>query len=205
MKKIALSLLCLVIFAQAQLKIDLPSEITIFINDSLFTPALEWNDKLVHEAALAKLRYRIAASHGDDQDVVTKIKIPQILSFPEVIRQVILYYSLLTTEQDRQNERILIYPYFKSIDRDAALSCKYQTRGKFYISVKHWHTVPVPPKPSPEDKEIFNQIMETSFKDIQKFGDLPDEIFANVALRNKMTANDVRHIYQKVILWQLGQ
>jgi hypothetical protein len=205
MKKITLFLLCLVIFAQAQLKIDLPSEITIFINDSLFTPALEWNDKLVHEAASAKLRYRIAASHGDDQDVLTKIKIPQILTFPEVMRQVILYYALLTTEEDRSNERILIYPYFKSIEREAALSCTYQTGGQFYINVKQWHTVPIPPKPSPESKEIFNQIMETSFKDIQNFGDLPDEIFANVALKNKMSANDVRHIYQQVILWQLGQ
>jgi len=208
MKKLILLLLCIPFYLQAQLQIDLPSEITIFINDSLFTPSLEWNDTLVIEASSGKIRYRISSPHHDtNTDIIeTKIKIPQILSLREVVRQVILYYALLNSEEDRHKERIFIYPYFTSIDQKASISCSYRIAGKYYIYIDHWKTVPIPDKPIPEHKEIFNQIMETSFKGIQLFAEIPpDEVLNEVAKRNNMDPARVIQIYKNVILWQLSQ
>jgi hypothetical protein len=65
--------------------------------------------------------------------------------------------------------------------------------------------VPIPANPKPEEKEIFNQIIDTSFEQVQKFGDISEKIFQKIAQKNKMTSEDVKNIYQNIILWQLNQ
>ena len=188
-----------------QLQINLPSEITIYINDSLFTPSVEWHDSLANEARFDKIRYKIAGFRRDNKLVFTKLKLPQIFDLPQVVQQIILYYSLLNDELDRENEEILVYSYFASINEKEAIKCRYRISGKYYFDVRDWHTIPTPAQPTPEEKEIFNQIMETSFQQVNLFGDMDEEIFQRVADRNKLPVTKVKNIYQNIILWQLSQ
>lgn len=205
MKIITIVLVCLPMFLTAQLEVKLPPAVTIFINDTLFTPSLEWNDNLISAARSSKIQYKIVAFRRDNKNIFTKLKVPQILNLHAVIQQVIIYYSLLTNEEDRENEEIMIYPYFSSVDRPASIRCSYQKEGNFYFEVDSWITIPIPSRPKPEEKEIFNQIIDSSFQQVHRFGDISKEIFDKVAQKNKMTSEDVKNIYQKIILWQLSQ
>jgi hypothetical protein len=205
MKFIVITLVCLPIFLTAQLQVNLPSHITIFINDTLFTPSLEWNDNLIDAARSSKIKYKIVAFRRDNQNVFTKLNIPQILNLDAVIQQVIIYYSLLNNEEDRENEEIMIYPYFSSLNTLAPIRCSYQRNGNFYFEVDSWTTIPIPSQPKPEEKELFNQIIELSFQQVHKFGDISQETFDNVAKKNKLSSEVVKNIYQNIILWQLSQ
>jgi len=95
MKFITIVLLCLPVLLKAQLQVNLPSVITIFINDTLFTPPLEWNDNLIAEARSGNPKYKIAASRRDNKNIYSKLKVPQTLNLHAVIQQVIIYYSLM--------------------------------------------------------------------------------------------------------------
>jgi hypothetical protein len=205
MKGIVYILIFLPVYLSGQLQVDLPSQINIYINDSLFTPPVAWNDALIDEAQSGKIRYKIAGFRRDNKWVFTKIKLPQIFKLPQVIRQIILYYSLLNEEEDRELDEILVYPYFSSLNQKEAITCKYRRSGKYYFKVNSWQTIPIPAKPSPEEKEIFNQIMETSFQQVNKFGDIDEKIFKKVASQNGLPANRVKSIYQNIILWQLNK
>lgn len=205
MKGIALMLIFLPVYVAGQLQVNLPREINIYINDSLFTPSVEWNDSLINEAQLSKIRYKIAGFRRDNKLVFTKIKLPQIFKLPQVVRQVVLYYSLLNDEEDREKEEILVYPYFSSINVKDAITCNYRRYGKYYFKVRTWQTIPTPSTPTPEEKEIFNRIMETSFQQVNKFGDIDEEIFQQVAAQNRLSTERVKSIYQNIILWQLSQ
>ena len=116
-----------------------------------------------------------------------------------------MYYALLNNEDDRENEKIMVYPYFASIDNKESIICNYQRSGKYYFKVREWQTIPIPAKPSPEEKEIFNQIMETSFQQVNNFGDIDEDIFRQIANRVRLPAEKVKSIYQNIILWQLSQ
>ena len=205
MKFITIVLVCLPIFLKAQLEVNLPPNVTIFINDTLFTPPLEWNENLIRIARSSKIQYKIVAFRRDNKNIFTKLKVPQILNLHAVIQQVIIYYSLLNNEEDRENEEIMIYPYFSSVDTLASIRCSYQQNGNFYFEVSSWITIPIPSRPKPEEKEIFNQILDSSFQHVHRFGDISKEIFDKVAQKNKMSSEDVKKIYQNIILWQLSQ
>jgi hypothetical protein len=189
---------------KAQPKIDLPKEIHLEINESDLPLTSDWIDSLIDEAFEGKIYYKIIAVKKAEYWVTTHIQLPQILSLNEVLRQIVLYYTLLPTEEIRERELLNIFPYFESVEGDPSLKCQYSSEGKFYIELDRWNRVPVPTQPIIEDREIFNQIIQASFFEVQSFGDVPEKIFEKVAVQNNLSMERIRIIYQNTILWQLG-
>ena len=133
--------------------------------------------------------------------MTTKIRIPQVLPLSSVIQQIILYYSILSDEDSKEVEILQIFPYFCPLQIPPAISCVYSTTNGYVISVDSWNPVPVPPAPGPEEKFIYNQVVEKALANPDIIDDIPDEIFQAVARENNRKATEVRSIYEKVQLW----
>ncbi len=196
-------LLSLPIFpAQAQMEIHIPSAINLTVNRVPHPLSQGWLDSLIDEANSDKIRYKIVGAWGKDSQVTTLIQLPQILSLDQVYRQVVLYYSLISGEIEREREFLRIYPYFVSPDNKPSLSCYYQSEGHYYFEVNDWEQVAIPPGPTPEERYIFNQIMQASFHSVQSFTDISEEIFKKIALQNNLPLEYIEKIYKNTILWQ---
>ena len=189
----------------AQIEIQLPSEIYVKVNEKDFIPTETWNDSLIDEANNAYIRYEIVTTYRNLSAVTTRIRIPQFYTLPEMIRQIILYYYLLSSEEERKNETVFIYPFFKDIQDQPLLICTYKPKSSINITMSEWHTVPVPPQPSPEYKYLYNQLIEADFKELRSRDKIPDEIFEKVARENEIGVEQLYKVYQSVKLWQLSQ
>jgi len=196
-------LLPIVLIAQPDIK--LPLQIHLMINDSEIDITSGWVDSLVSEALSAKIRYQIVGASYIDKSITTQIQLPQFLSLNEVMRQIVIYYSLIPEENDRQKEKLLIYPYFTEKKSTPSLECRYVAVGEFDISVFKWEQVPIPDQPDVEQLEIFNKILQVSFSETSSFGGIPEESLEKFAKRNNMSVEQVRQIYQNTILWQLSR
>jgi len=185
--------------------ISLPVKIQFVVNDSemVFTP--EWIDSLVNEAFNGKIYYRIVGASQARSSITTQIQVPQILSLSEVFRQIVLYYAILPDEETREREHLYIYPYFGSFEESPVISCEYTSEGNYNIEVMDWYRVSVPAQPKVEDRDIFNQILQASFNEVQSFGDVSDNILIKVAQKNNLSLDEVKDIYKNTILWQLGE
>jgi hypothetical protein len=189
---------------RAQLNISLPEEIRLIVNGSVFNQTPDWMDSLNSDAAAGKIYYNIIGANSKESTVITQIQVPQILSLNAVFRQIILYYSLLQDEKNRQMEQLHVYPYFESSNSQPAIICRYTPEGTYHIDVNAWNRVPVPPQPIVENRDIFNQILQVSFEDIQSIGDVSNSVFEKVAAKNHLSVKRIKEIYQNTILWQLG-
>jgi hypothetical protein len=187
---------------QAQMEIHIPSEINLTVNHVLLSLSQGWLDSLIDEANSDKIRYKIVGAWGKNTQVITFIQLPQILSLDQVYRQVILYYSMLDGEIEREREFLRIYPYFVSPDSKPSLTCYYQSEGQYDFEVKDWTQVAIPPGPTPEERHIFNQIMQASFNGVQSFTDVSEEIFKKIALQYNLPVEYIEKIYKNTILWQ---
>ena len=190
-------------FAFSQLEVKLPKSISIVINDSLVQFEESWMDKLISLSLDPELYYKIVTFHSETNRVTTKLKIPQILTQKEMIIQVILYYSLLTDEEDREKEYVLVYPYFSKTNKIPDVSCYYYSGGIFYFTINKWETIASLQKPTPEEIFLFNQILKISFDQVQSMDSIPDDVFSRIAKENNISEEKVRSIYQKVVLWHL--
>jgi hypothetical protein len=188
----------------AQTQIDLPREIKLEVNGSELSFTSDWIDSLVDEAYAGMIHYKIVGAKRSDYYITTQIQIPQILTLNDVMRQIVLYYSLLPNEESREAEILTIFPYFESTDGKPALKTHYDSEGEYDIELFHWNTVPIPNQPIPEHKYIVNQILQTSFSGVQSLGDVPDTVFEEVANENDLTVEQTRIIYQNTILWKVG-
>ncbi len=188
--------------ALAQMEIQLPTEINLTVNQVLLPLSQGWQDSLIDEANSDKIRYKIVGAWGKDSQVTTLIQVPQILSIDQVYRQVVLYYSLIKDEIEREREFLRIYPYFVSPDSEPSLTCYYRSEGQYYFDVKDWEQVAIPPGPTPEEGHIFNQIIQASFHGVQSFTDVTEEILNKIALQNNLSGKYVEKIYTNTILWQ---
>ena len=189
---------------RAQTDIKRAGEIQITVNESELPLTPGWIDTMVNDAAGMKIYYKIVGVSRKNYTVTTLLQIPQILSLKEVYEQIVLYYKLLPDEESRVEENLIILPYFESTDRDPALKCQYLSGGKFIIGFKHWNQVPVPEQPIVEHRDIFNQLLQISFNEVHSFGDISEDVFEKVAKKNNLPVEQVKEIYQKTILWQLG-
>jgi len=187
----------------SQLEVKLPESISIVINDSLVQLEESWMDSLISQAMDPELYYKIVTFHSETNRVTTKLKIPQILTQKEMIIQVILYYSLLSDEEDREKEFVLVYPYFSQTNKMPDVSCYYYSGGTFYFTINKWETIASLQKPTPEEIFLFNQILKISFDQVQSMDSIPDDIFSRIVKENNISEEKVRSIYQKVVLWQL--
>jgi hypothetical protein len=190
---------------QAQLEINLPKDLNIIVDESDLPLSAGWLDSLSDEALSGKIRYKIVGASSIEGKVTTKIHIPQILSLGEVFRQVVLYYSMINNEHERENETLYVYPYFIFIENTPSLMCRYESEANFYFEINNWDRVPIPPQPTLEEKDVFNQVLQASFNNIQKFSSIDEKIFRKIALQNDLSVARVRQIYQNTILWQLAE
>ena len=188
----------------AQPEIVMPTEINLIVNGEPISVTDGWMDTLSNEALSGKFCFKIVSASRHDKSVTTYIQLPQILAATELYRQLVLYYSLIPEEDEREREYLRVFPYFNAIDGSPNLTCSYESKGKFMIKFNKWEQVPPPSQPSLEEQEVFNQIVQASFNKIQTFGSISDEIFDEIALRNNLSSSRVKEIYQNTILWQMG-
>jgi len=189
---------------KAQNQIVLPTEIKIKANDSDFQLTSGWIDSLVDDAFSGTIHYKIISAKSADNYINTQIQLPQILSVHDILRQIVIYYALLPNNEMREKEILNIYPFFESTEGDPALRCLYMDEGEYDVEIERWIQVPVPSQPIIEDRDIFNQILQTAFKGVQSLGDVPDKVFEQVAIKNNISVERTKIIYQNTILWQIG-
>jgi hypothetical protein len=189
----------------AQVDIQLPSELQLYVNESEFIPTEAWTDSLIEEAENAYIRYEIVTTFRSLSAVTTRIRIPQFYTLPEVIRQVVLYYALLNNENERTNETLFIYPFFKNINDPPLIICTYESTGNIEVTVMSWPTVPRPGKPVPEHRFIYNQLIEADLSDLNSRDTIADEVYEKIAGENNISVDELEKIYQSVKLWQLSQ
>jgi hypothetical protein len=195
------------IFAQplySQLQIELPIEIKLKINDSEVPVSSDWRDSLHADASAGKIYYKIVGATRSENYVLTQVQIPQILNVSEVLRQIVIYYALLPSENIRVKEILNIFPYFKPTKDNPAFKIRYISEGEFHIEFDKWETIPLPDQPLPEEKDIYNQIIQSSFSDLQSLGDVPDRVLEKIAIKYNLSVERIKTIYQNTILWQIG-
>jgi len=198
-------ILFLYINLSAQSLVELPQKITLIIDDKKFDYNESWLDSLANEAINQRFCFKIAGVSSTKRFTTSHIQLPQILSLREIYRQIILYYALIPAENLRKKEKVLVFPYFKSRHGDPSLIARYKEEGTFEIEVLNWGQVPVPTVPGHRDMRVFNQVLHISFKDIQSFSDLSEDIFEEVAILNHLTNRQVMNIYKNTTLWQYSR
>jgi hypothetical protein len=100
-------ILCLLIAAipsNAQLVIELSQEVHLSVNDMDIDFSDLWLDSLIHDAQSGKIVYKIVYANCSNSKIITKIQLPQTLPLDKVYRQIVLYYSLLRNEEDRESQ-----------------------------------------------------------------------------------------------------
>ncbi len=188
----------------AQPDIQIPKELSISVDQKLFSPSPGWIDTLLDQSEKLAVKYRIVRTVKSAFRVTTKVRIPQVLTLPAVLQQIVLYYALLGDEASRRRETLLIYPYFGSLDDDPAIRCNYTGSGAYQVAANGWHTIPVPAAPGPEEKFIHNRVIERALENPDVIDDIPREIFNEIAQETNRTTEEIIAIYEKIQLWQMA-
>lgn len=185
--------------------LNFPNGIRISVNDSIYIVHETFRDSLTELYESNRFLYHIAAVHNTGAWVSTILRLPQTLGKTDVIKQVILYYNFLPDENTRRAEHLKVFPFFMSLKEPAPVVCYYKGNGLFDIKLTSWKKVPIPPPPSPEDREIYNQIMNRMLDGSGTLDEVHDTTLKEVAIRNDMPLYKIRKIYRDVLLWQRSQ
>ncbi len=188
----------------AQPTVELPTELNLVINDKPYTPTEGWMDSLLDQSKKLQVKYEIVNSVQNGSQITTKVRMPQVLTFSSVLHQIILYYALLSDESARSRENLLIYPYFDPLSNAPAIYCSYSPSTGYEIIKTVWETIHVPTAPGPEETYFYNQIIEKTLENLDIIDDIPDEIFMQVASENKRSVQEIKIIYQNILLWQMA-
>jgi hypothetical protein len=186
----------------AQTILNFEHPIKISINDSTFNPKTGFIDSLKMYYSQNSFYYHIAGAHRDENNVYTILRIPQTLTFRELLIQIILYYNFLPDNQSRKSERVNIYPFFSEIENPAPIRCRYTENGVFIIKVLYWHVLPIPLPPSPEEKDLYNKLINHANKKSYSMDEIDKSIFVEVSSKNQVSLEKLRSIYERVLLWQ---
>ena len=200
MKKLILFIISIYLPISAQFRISIPDSFGIIINDKKIEFSKPWYDSLKFEAKHNKMHYQLASYHSFKYTALAKLRIPQTLSFKQVLRQVIFYYGLLDNERQREKEKVLIYPFFSDTDDHESIRCKFLDNN-FYFHLNNWRTVSFPLEPTLEEKFIYNQILENAMQNTLLFAELPKDAIKKVSNDQNMTIEEVHKIYKKIVLW----
>lgn len=184
----------------AQINIKLQSHFEVNVNDSIIEFSNLWFDSLITEANNSKIYYQISGYESSNRISTAKLKIPQTLKLNEIIRQVIFYYSLLESEQEKEKEQVLLFPFFVDITKPEYIKCNYANKT-FYFKLREWITQPKPLQPTPEEKYIYNQIMKNAIEKTMVFGEVPENSIKEISLLRKKPFNEINEVYKKVTLW----
>jgi hypothetical protein len=178
------------------------TNISVFINGDAYPISAAWVDSAQSQSELMTIRYNITGAHSYGSEVTTMIRLPQVLTVQQVIEQVLLYYFMLEEETLKNNEQLYIYPYFTDQAQQPAIRVRYLS-GTLKVDLKEWKTVRRPKLPTPEEREIYNQIIEDFFNEIQEYNSMSNDRFQKIAQKNNIPVERVRKIYEDVILWNL--
>jgi len=182
--------------------LNIPGPISITQNDSSYSPCTEFLDSLVMLHDKNAFYYNIAGVHRDEYKIFTILRLPESLYLQDVIKQTILYYNFLPDENIRQEEELHIFPLFKDLNDPPALIARYNGKGKFDFTIYHWMRVPVPSAPSPEEKSLYNEVLNLAFKSSNSLDNIDRDIFANVAAKHRISIEQLTRLYQRILLWQ---
>lgn len=191
-------------FISAQITISVEEDFNVFLNDSSIELSPSWLDSLKHEARHGKIHYQIAGYKTSKRSISTKLRLPQILTLNQVLRQTILYYSLLETEKEKEKEILFIYPFFSNDSEQEFIRCKY-LKSTYYFYVNRWEVLPKPSQPTPEEKFIYNQILKNAMQNTMIFGELSEDIFKEVSILQNKPTSEIHRIYEKVVLWNASK
>ena len=162
-------------------------------------------DSLRQEAKSGKVHYKIAGIESSQQRAQIRLAVPQVFPLPQVLDQIIFYYSLIPAEDDRLRDQVYVYPYFADTDEQPYITCTYQPIGKFFFTIGRWSVIPVPPAPDSQQRDIYNQIINAMLDDYQIMENVNPEIIQRIARKNKLQVEQVQKIYENTILWQEAQ
>ncbi|MEJ2543047.1 MAG: hypothetical protein P8Y99_03175 [Calditrichaceae bacterium] len=174
------------------------------VNDSSYYPDSTFIYDILQKVQKNKINYTISGVLFNGNIIETKIKIPQTFMRADVIKQIVLYYYLLD-DDDRKKEYIEIYPFFKPLKNRPWIVAKYQASGEINIWINQWNSIALPKKPSSFEAEIYNQVIDLSYKQSGLFDTVDVKILEQVAKKNDLHISIVEEIYQKVLLWQKSQ
>ena len=90
-----LSLIIIPFILIAQIEIILPDTFKVTINEKQTALEKNWVDSLQYEAEQVKIYYQLAGHHSSNRSSVAKLKIPQTLTFKQVIRQVLILVPIV--------------------------------------------------------------------------------------------------------------
>lgn len=184
-----------------QLSINLPDNFKVLIDDTPQKFSRNWFDSLQVCAEENIFLYAIDGSVSGNRKKITSLHLPQTLTTRQIIIQVILYYSLIDNDEERQREKIYIYPYFVSTDDQPYIECEY-TDNEFNFLRHRWERIKVPQEPTLEEKVIYNELMEEVLQSTISFGELNNEDFETFSITHDISLEEVKRIYKKVVLWQ---
>ena len=193
------------VFLPAQLLINLPDTIVISVNKQIILMPGSRLDSLRQEAKSGKVHYKIAGIESSQQRAQIRLAVPQVFPLPQVLDQIIFYYSLIPAEGDRLRDQVYVYPYFADTDEQPYITCTYQPIGKFFFTIGRWSVIPVPPAPDSQQRDIYNQIINAMLDDYQIMENVNPEIIQRIARKNKLQVEQVQKIYENTILWQEAQ
>jgi hypothetical protein len=196
-------LISLILFSTsfAQLKIGPTSAIKIEAINFDFSVDSTWFDSLRYEANNNIFVFELASSCKVNNLILTRLRIPQVLTEEQVMRQVILYYAAHPTNI-RKIEQVLVYPFFTAINQPPFLSCELNKNNIYTFVFRKWRTVIVKTEPTDVDFFIYDQIIKLASEKIYKFGSMPEEIITEIANQYHLSFSDVQTIYEYVILWE---
>ena len=184
----------------AEIQSSLKNEIKVVVNDSIMEFSRSWYDSLVIESNQNNLCYQISGYQTSNVSTTAKLKIPQTLKLSQIIRQVIIYYDMLQNENERRKEKLLLYPFFSDISKPEFIKC-YYSDNTYYIVVKKWKTIPIPAQLTPEERFIYNEVLQSALQNTLEFGELSEAVFEEVSLNQKKPKDEIHKIYEKVVLW----
>lgn len=202
--KFVLFVIFLPVLVCSQISVKLPSELVLIVNGKEHTPTENWTDSLLAEADNGNLKYEIVSAYRYGSRIETKLYIPPFYDSSRVFRQIIFYYAMLGDDKLRESEHVLVYPYYADSNDTPWMLCNYKANGRFNIQVNRWNPSPPPAAPTPEEKYIYNEIIQCLLEFTPEAGEIPQTVFNKVAEENNLSGERTREIYQNVKLWHLA-
>jgi len=193
-----------IIFAQSA-TYDLHPSVIVQLNSRIINITNTEREKLLNKVEKADINYTIVGMEFETTHSMAKILVPQTFDTTALMEQCLLYFIFLGSEESREKETLMVYPYFEPVESQASVIVTYSGGGRYKIMIKKWETIPMPKSPSSLEAELFNMVLDQSFSSSQNIESIPDEVFDKVARINNIETSVVKEIYQRVLLWQKSQ
>ena len=136
MKKTILFVIFISFHLSAEFTISIPDSFRIIINNEIIQFNQSWYDSLKSEAKQNIIHYQLAGYHSYNHTAFAKLRIPQTLSFKQVIKQVIFYYGLLDNETEREKIKIRVFSSYSESSKPWYVTYQVMTKKEFDKYIK---------------------------------------------------------------------